>query len=114
MKFLINPTYCLSLWFCTFALTGNTTAFKALLDHGDDINAVTSQEKMTPLHICAVQGHQDTVAYLVNQDSIEINAQDKEKSSPLFYACSAGHSNVAEILLQAGADPNLCNVAGER
>ena len=90
------------------------TALKVLIDHGDDVNAVTSQEKMTPLHICAVQGHEDIVKYLVNQDGIHINVQDQQKCTPLFYACSARHSQVAEILLQSGADPNLSNDVGER
>ena len=43
-----------------------------------------------------------------------MNAQDKQKCTPLFYACSAGHSDVAQMLLQAGADANICNGTGER
>ena len=93
---------------------GNPAAFKILLKHGDDVNAQTSQEKMTPLHVCAVQGHLDVVNYLLKQIGIEINAQDQQKCTPLFYACSAGHSNVAEILLRAGADLQVCNDVGER
>lgn len=69
---------------------------------------------MTPLHVCALQGHENIVKYLLKQDGIKINAQDQQKCTPLFYACSAGHYSVAEILLQLGADPNVCNDIGER
>ena len=93
---------------------GNIAALKILIGHGDDINIVTSLERMTPLHICAVQGHKEIVEYLVHQDGIQINAQDQQKCTPLFYACSSGHSCIAEILLHAGADPNLCNDLSER
>ena len=90
---------------------------KILLENGDDPNARTSLELMTPLHLVALQGLESAADFLINQYStrpVEVDPHDQRNCTPLFYACSAGHARVAGMLLQSGADPNLVNDLGER
>ncbi|XP_065052326.1 serine/threonine-protein phosphatase 6 regulatory ankyrin repeat subunit A-like [Rhopilema esculentum] len=98
------------------ASSGNVEILKILLENGDDPNARTSSELMTPLHLVALQGLESAADFLINQYStrpVEVDPHDQRNCTPLFYACSAGHARVAGMLLQSGADPNLVNDLGE-
>ncbi len=59
--------------------------------------------------------------YLLNADLADINKRDRWDSVPLYYACLAGHADVAAALLEAGAvcneytfDGDRCHYAGAR
>jgi ankyrin repeat protein len=57
-------------------------------------------------------GHTRKVAYLLEK-GIDVNKQDEITGfRPLSYAASQNHPNVAELLLNAGADVNVKNRGG--
>ena len=52
--------------------------------------------------------------YLLNADLADINKRDRWDSVPLYYACLAGHADVAAALLEAGAVCNEYTFDGDR
>jgi ankyrin repeat/BTB/POZ domain-containing protein 1 len=48
-------------------------------------------------------GDVDRLKYLIHEEGVDINARDKWDSTPLYYACLAGHEDITMILLEAGA-----------
>lgn len=60
----------------------------------------------TPLMQCAAAGLDDEVSVMLTQDG-DVNAVDSDGDSALFYAASKGQVRNVELLLQAGANPNI-------
>ncbi len=63
----------------------------------------------TPLHIAAFAGNRHAVTLLLEAGA-DVNAKGDLSTSPLYCAVSAQHVQVAERLLQYGADPDAQNV----
>jgi hypothetical protein len=61
----------------------------------------------------AGRGHTEGVAYLLRHDGVDVDACDKHGQTALFHACWAGQVEVAEVLLEAGADVFVVNVSGQ-
>jgi ankyrin repeat protein len=66
------------------------------------------------LHAVAgfAEGSAEVVALLISRGT-DVNLIDYESLSPLMWAAESGNLNVATVLLQAGADLNLRNQAGQ-
>jgi ankyrin repeat protein len=82
---------------------------------------------LIPLHRCCMTGNWDGVLLLLNSGRANVNLVDEVSPSccrfllkqaravirlwlqygdtPLHYACYSGHTNIAKLLLQFGADP---------
>lgn len=43
---------------------------------------------------------------------IDVNTKNKQNSTPLFIACQKGHERIVQLLLEAGALPNLTSFKG--
>jgi hypothetical protein len=57
-------------------------------------------------------GDVDTVKSLLQSGTVDINAQlPHSRSTPLHLACKAGHADVAQLLVEAGADVNAATGA---
>jgi len=67
---------------------------------GVDINACTSEGK-TALHL-AVHGGSKAVATLLIEMGAEVNAQDKERRTPLHVACLNNQFEIVRCLLEEG------------
>ena len=67
----------------------------ALEKHGD-----------TPMHLAAKHGHADVVSALLTAGA-SYEATDADGSKPLLLAAHFGKTTCCEILMAAGADPNL-------
>lgn len=95
-------------------------ALNLLLVRGSDPNAM-DEIGYTALHLCAERGYEDLVLLLLKHNArvsfTELNADEKACSlgnpprvvladEPLRLAIKNGHYDVAELLLQNGADPN--------
>jgi len=52
---------------------------------------------------CAVMGRHERVRYLVEVKRVQVNQRDKWDSTPLYYACLAGHEPLVRYLLEQGA-----------
>lgn len=70
-----------------------------LIKAGADIELGAS----TPLMEAAQEGHLDLVRYLV-ESTADVHTQTQTGDTALTYACENGHTDVADVLLQFGAD----------
>jgi uncharacterized protein len=67
---------------------------------------------MTALHFAAREGHQQAVRELVAGGADVNLVSGGEKTSPIVEAIINAHLDIAKVLLDHGADPNLANVDG--
>ncbi len=56
------------------------------------------------LHKCAEFGNLEIITYILDENVIPIDDEDKQGMSPLFDACQEGHLDVAKLLISRGAD----------
>ncbi|KAI2810039.1 Ankyrin repeat and BTB/POZ domain-containing protein 1 [Blomia tropicalis] len=64
-------------------------------------------------HACRV-GDIDTVRKLIETKDIDLNIRDKWDSSPLYYACLCGHTELVRFLLSNGSRCDPTTFDGER
>jgi ankyrin repeat protein len=82
-------------------------AAKLLLENGADPNAGSRNGTCpTPLHEAATRGATATVKLLLEHGT-KPNPLDSLDYPPLWYAVKAGNIEVAQALLEGGADPNI-------
>mmetsp|Transcript_37478 Transcript_37478/g.33124 ORF Transcript_37478/g.33124 Transcript_37478/m.33124 type:complete len:368 (+) Transcript_37478:215-1318(+) len=83
---------------------------------------IDKKMKRTVLHFAAEKGDIDLVQLLIQKDkqqqndsdnteniALDINAIDKEGSTPLFRAAKVGEAEIIKLLMDHGADPNITN-----
>ncbi|MFN2425840.1 MAG: ankyrin repeat domain-containing protein [Candidatus Binatia bacterium] len=93
------------------AMQGRTGIARILLAAGADVNA-RDADGHTPLHSAAAWGHTELARMLVAAGA-DVNAGDHARQTPLHLVASrrvpplAGYADVARLLLDAGARPNL-------
>lgn len=102
---------------------GLSRVVEALLDAGADIES-TGLGGGTSLHVAAWSGHRDTVRILVDHDAPLDRRCAAFGATPLGWAAHGfgpdgcfpkrDHAGVVEILLRAGANPELANRSGNR
>lgn len=68
----------------------------------------------TALHCAAYGGFVECVSVLLQEGRATVNLQDLEGITALHWACSTGSLDVVQLLINAGADPNLMEVDGGR
>ncbi|KAL8978982.1 MAG: hypothetical protein Q9205_005576, partial [Flavoplaca limonia] len=83
-----------------------------LLDQNAEVDAMIGSKGQQAIHRAAEGGFVDTIQRLV-QSGADVNAQNKHKHTPLFYAVFQGHYAAAEFLLHHGADPNARDEDGK-
>lgn len=88
---------------------------RLLIDSGANPDA-RMQGASTPLHLAASIGRAERVSLLLSF-SADVNARTLTGETPLYLACSysreANGMTVVEVLLSAGADPEIRNKDGE-
>lgn len=77
-------------------------AWLALLSGDNSI----AMHKVTHLHVAAAFGLRAWTKHLIKNKS-PLDALDSSQNSPLFWCAQGGHSEVAKLLLEAGAKPNI-------
>ena len=99
-------------WAC---LTGMLEVAKVLVRAGAGVRA-TDDEGDTCLIVAAVLGHTETVRYFVGLPEVDVNHQtataDAANHTALHLAVFHGHTDVVQVLIDAGADINTNNNAG--
>ena len=83
--------------------SGALATVKMLVEAGADVRT-TDADRGTCLTLAAYHGHTDTVRYLVGLPEVDLNHQDRDKCTALHFAVQKKHSEVVEVLIDAGAD----------
>ncbi|KAM4608028.1 histone-lysine N-methyltransferase EHMT1-like isoform 1-T1 [Polymixia lowei] len=74
-----------------------------LLVDGKDPNfMMESQNKCTPLHVAASEGHQE-ICHMLVQAGANLDMFDEEQRTPLMAACENNHLDTVKYLIRAGA-----------
>lgn len=79
---------------------------RLLLSKGALPDTVTASGQ-TPLHYAGDHGELEMVKILFELSRPNVNVRDKYGLTALHFACRKGHKDVAELLLDHGADPNI-------
>src|SRR6185369_499955 len=58
-----------------------------------------------PLHLASRNNNADAIRALI-RPGLELDAADANEQTPLYYAVGGGKVSAAEVLLDAGANPN--------
>lgn len=76
-----------------------------------DVNKAFSHAKFnkrsTALHYASRSGHLALVKVLVDEFGANIDAREKEDWTPVYYAANNGHTEIAEFLVERGADVTI-------
>jgi len=112
------------------AAENHPEAAKLLIEHGANVNAVTTDLKYTKdrfglegVLTILPHGHWTPLMYAARQGSLEAakvlvdagadkNARDPELETPAIIATINRHYDVAAMLVERGADPNLADTSG--
>ena len=93
------------------SISGEPTIVTKLVKAGADARA-TDAEGNTCLIFAAYFGHTDTVRYLVSLTVVDLNHQGINDRTALHLATERKHTNVVQVLIDAGADIGRLNNAG--
>lgn len=91
-----------------FIKEGNIEKLKHLLKTIDssDLNSL-DDNGLGLIHWASDRGNSDVLKIIINTKGININLQDSEGQTALFYASSCGHKNCVKLLLDQGANKNI-------
>jgi len=87
--------------FLKLACAGSLPEIKNLVEKGAN-PAEGDYDKRTPLHIAAANGHGGVVKYLIKVKTVNINAVDRFRFTPLADALKSKSKEVIEILKRSG------------
>lgn len=95
---------------CEVTSTGNLQMLRHMVHNGATV-CYRDQNKRTPLHVSAAEGHLDVVKFLLLQPGTNINVRDTKDFTPLLDAVVNGHHRVAEHLKARGGTISECQLA---
>ena len=95
-------------------LLRNATALsrKRKLEGGEESLAKQQKTTRTPLTLCVEKGDFQGVKKCIEAEKVDINEVDDEEDSPLFLAATLNQIEIAEYLVQKGADVNAGGPSG--
>ncbi|MFP3016019.1 MAG: ankyrin repeat domain-containing protein [Wolbachia sp.] len=82
---------------------GDLQKAKKLIKKGVDVNATTSEEGDTPLHVAAYNGY-ESIAGLLLAHGANVDAKTSEDYTPLHIAAQRDRKDIAKLLLYCGAN----------
>lgn len=94
------------------AQLGRLDACKILLDAKADASLSGGSFDQSALHFAVFAGKADVVKFLLSRDGSLVDFQDKRRDTPLHLAAKKGNSEIYELLLRAGACPDVKNEGG--
>lgn len=86
---------------------GHESTARLLLERGADANKVGPCHGVTALHIATRWELDDTIDYLLENDRVDINAENSQGATALHMAQVAGRDDLVDDYLDRGADINL-------
>ena len=90
---------------------GHTAVVSLLVDRGFDTNR-RAHSGWVPLMIAALRGNVAVVEILLSRKEIQIDRQDDDGWTALWYASRYNHPEVIGLLLPAGEDPRIATNHG--
>ncbi|TDG95738.1 ankyrin repeat domain-containing protein [Cardinium endosymbiont of Culicoides punctatus] len=87
--------------------TQNVALIQALLEQGADPNA-KDRKKRLPLHLAVLTEQKDCVEVLLRHKA-DANQKDVDGDTPLAVAIKKNLQEIALLLVEQGADPELCS-----
>jgi len=90
-----------------------STAWYLMEERGADVGVVDN-DGLTALHWAACAGRRTLTTAILQREVVPINSHADLGATPLMVACAARHLDVAEVLLDAGADADLATPDGWR
>ena len=90
---------------------GNKDAINVLLNAGADRN-ITDADGCAYLHYAVYGRCSKDVLRAIIDDGADVNARSKNSVTALMGACAKGYEGGIDVLLKAGADPNIMDDAG--
>ncbi|KAG9391473.1 Ankyrin repeats (3 copies) [Carpediemonas membranifera] len=88
-------------------IKGHTECVSILIKAGADCNKARPSGH-NALHMAAENGSEEIAKLLLDADQSILDGPDSDGWTPLFAAAVNGHTGVARLLLEHGADPELC------
>jgi len=86
---------------------GQLQIIKALVEKGADVNARTPTETGSTVLAFAVRGKNlEVISYLLVLGA-EVDLKGRNGATPLCHAAARGETDIVELLISKGADPNL-------
>ncbi|WP_281508854.1 ankyrin repeat domain-containing protein [Wolbachia endosymbiont (group B) of Pandemis cinnamomeana] len=89
----------------------NIQQITELIEAGANINAVTTVQKETPLHIAVRYGHKEVAELLLDRGA-NVNAVDNLDMTPLHFALKYNREELVRLLLDRGANVNAVDKKG--
>ena len=87
-------------------------AVKLLLEAGSNPN-IADNEDVTCLQAAVFAGRSKTIIQGIINHGADVNATDKNNRTALIIACHEGNTAAINVLLNAGADPNIAGANGD-
>jgi ankyrin repeat protein len=106
----IRDVYGCSPLFFAIKIMKDVELVKLLLQKGADVNAeLVTGGFERPIHSALKHGSEECINFLLAQDGIDFNVQDENKDTPLHIAIMNMNSDIANKLIEYGANPFLAN-----
>jgi ankyrin repeat protein len=83
--------------------TQSAAITKFLLDKGADPNIIDKNGKNVLHHNCSHFDNYEIVSVLIGYGKMDINKEDSEGYSSLWYSISEGYNDITKLLLESGA-----------
>lgn len=98
--------------------TGHITIIQYLLDNNkadacEIFDHMSGEDITFPLFIACENGNTSLVEVLLPFCGHIVNKQTNKGTTSLWIACCNKHVDIAIMLLECGADPNICNMKGD-
>lgn len=94
------------------AIEGRTDTVVALLREPHADADARDDGGRTAMHLAAFAGQVETARLLIEHRA-SVDALDRQKNTPLMFATLQRHASLVQLLLDAGADPEIANASGK-
>jgi hypothetical protein len=96
---------------CISARNGHVNTLEVLLRSGAQVDIIADDRGSTALIDSAMGRHKDAVKTLIEAGA-DVNVKSKDGQTPLIIVVGAGDEEIVEMLVKAGADPDIEDTLG--